>query len=243
MKKSIAFCLALIAAIGVSPAQTPVNFSVREEVVKPSMTTKFQEGMKKFKAACEEAKLNFSWNTLAFDDNTYLFVAPLANIADLDKNPFAGLEAKFGKEGTAKLWSLFDGCVESYSDYVITRMPELSYLSPAAGENARDILFWYVETGKEMQAQAILAEWKKLYEANKIQNGFLIYQIRMGKEFGYAIVGYGKSYSDIALKDEKTWETIGKEATALWEKTMSITRKFYTKRGRIMPEYSYAGSK
>ena len=241
MKTKIIFAVVLIALIGQAQAQTSNTFSVREEIVRPSMTPKFLAAMKKFKASCEEAKLTFSWNTISFDDNTYLFIAPLSNTADLDKNPFAGLETKFGKEGSGKIWAEFDGCVESYSEYVITRLADLSYLTPPAGENSRDVTCWYVEPGKEGEAQAILAEWKKMYESKKIQNGYSVYRIKWGKEFGYAIVAWGKSQSDIALKEEKAQELMGQDGMALWTKTQAITRKIYSKRGRVLPEYSYAG--
>ncbi len=77
MKTAVITLIVLIALIGQALAQTSNTFSVREEIVKPSMTPKFQEAMKKFKTSCEDAKLAFSWNTIAFDDNTYLFVSPL----------------------------------------------------------------------------------------------------------------------------------------------------------------------
>src|SRR6187431_3102329 len=102
--KNTFFLLALTTLVNLALAQTN-NFSIREEVVKPPMTIKFREAMKKLKTACEEAKLNFSWTTLALDDNTYSFIAPLNSMSDLDKNPFAGLETKFGKEGAAKIWA------------------------------------------------------------------------------------------------------------------------------------------
>jgi hypothetical protein len=244
MKKSITLLAALALAISTTLAQTSTNtFSIREEIIKPPMTARFMEAMKKFKAACEESKVTFTWTTLLFDDNTIMFVAPINSMAELDKNPFAPLETKFGKEGAGKIWAEFDGCIESYTDYVVTRLPEYSYLSPPAGENARDILYWYVEPGKEREAQVLMAEWKKLYETKKSPSGFTVYRTMMGKEFGYAIVSWGKGPADIAMKVEKNHELFGQEAGALWAKTQAITRKYFSKRAVVMPEYSYNGPK
>jgi hypothetical protein len=207
------------------------------------MTAKFIEGMKKFKAACEEAKLPFGWTTIMFDDNSFIFVSPIANLSDLEKNPFAGLDTKIGKEATGKLWSEFDGCISSYGDHVVTRLGDVSYLSIPAGENARDITYWYVEPGKESEAMTIFTEWKKLYEAKKVLNGYGVYRTRLGQEFGYAIVAWGKSQADIALKEERAKELLGKEAEVLYKRTLAITTKIYSKRGTVLPEYSYAGQK
>jgi hypothetical protein len=245
MKKIVAFLMVLTIASGLGFAQdAPLNFSIHEEIVKPSMTTKYQDAVKKLKAACEQNKTSFSWTALVFDDNTHIYVSPIpGGLADMEKNPFAPLEAKIGQEAMGKIWGEFSGCLETSSDFAITRIPEASYLSPPAGENARDFLYWFVEPGKEGDAMKIMAEWKKLYETKKVQNGFAVYKIMMGKEFGYAIMSWGKNPSDIAFKEEKSNELLGQEAAALWAKTQAITRKYFTKRARVAPELSYVATK
>ena len=140
----------------------------------PSKDVKYRETIKKLKAACEQHKTSFSWTAIGYNDNSYRFFSPLKSFADLDKNPFAELETKMGKEALGKLMADFDECLESHSDYVLALRPELSYLSPADGENYRDVTFWYALPGKEAEAESILGEWKKLYESKKATDGYVV---------------------------------------------------------------------
>jgi len=235
--------LVMTAAIAFGQAP-PAMLGIHEDVVKPSMDSKFREGVKKLKAACEQSKTSFGWTTIAFDDNSYAHVFPLTKYGDLDKNPFADLEAKIGGETVGKLFGEMDACLEKHFDFVVTPLPSLSYLTPAAGENSRDFLFWTVFPGKEREAEAIIAEWKKLYESKKAPAGFLVSKIAMGMDMGYAIVAWGKDPVDIATKDAKTHElTNGEEAGKLWARTQAITQKFSNKRATVLPELSYTPAK
>ena len=232
----------LIACLASAQTAAPTTFSVHEDIVKPSMDAKFRETMKKLKAACELHKTSFGWSTIAYDDNSYRHLAPLKSFSELEKNPFAELETKMGKEALGKIWADFDECIESHSDFVAMLMPNLSYLSPAAGENYRDIMYWYALPGKEAEAEATMVEWKKLYESKKAPNGFLIYKVMFGRESGgYAVVSWGKDRADADTKSQKTDELIGVEAGKLWAKTLTLTKKYNNKRGSVLPEFSYNG--
>ncbi len=79
-----------------------------------------------------------------------------------------------------------------------------------------------------------------MYELKKIQNGYSVYRIKWGKEFGYAIVAWGKSQSDIALKEEKAQELMGQEGDGIVDKDAGHHEKDLFRRGRVLPEYSYA---
>jgi len=242
MKKSFAFLLMilLISASLVSAQTASTNLMVHEDIVKPSMDVKYREALKKLKAACELHKLSFSWNTIGLYDNSYRHFAPLKSFADLDKNPFADLEAKMGKEAFGKLMADFDECLESHSDFVLAQLTELSYLSPPVGENYRDITYWYALPGKEAEAESILGEWKKLYESKKATNGYTVNKVIFGREAYYAIASWGKNAVDAATKAQKTQELLGEEGGKLWMRTQAISKKFYGKRAEVLPEFSYS---
>jgi len=243
MKKKLTTLLLgnlLISSILVIAQTNPTPMAVHEDIVKPSMDVKYREAMKKLKAACEQHKVGPSWTTITYDDNSYRHLVSIKSFADLDKNPFADLETKMGKESLGKLWAEFDECVESHRDLVMTRLPELSYLSITESDNYRSVTFWHVLPGKENEAESILREWKKLYESKKAPSGYSVLKVIFGQLGEYVIVSWGKNAVDEATKHQKTLELIGDEGNKLWLKTQAITKDIYNKRAEFLPQFSYS---
>ncbi len=220
--------------------QKAQRFAVYEDQVKPSMNAKYWECMKKVKANSVQHKLNAGWTSVAFDDNSYIHMVPITNFADLDKNMFAELETKMGKEAHQAMWSEFDQCIESSKSFIVTSLPEFSHSSPPQGENYRDVLYWQIIPGNEKASEDLLKEWVKLYDSKKVPSGFLTFKVLFGSEPGYAIVSWGKNEADAAAKALKTRELIGEEGGKLWQKTMLITKSYYSKRGDVLPDVSYS---
>lgn len=233
----------LISSILVFAQTNPMPLAVHEDFVKPSMDVKYREAMKKLKAACEQHKVGPSWTTIIYDDNSYRHLVSIKSFADLDKNPFADLEAKMGKDALGKLWAEFDECLESHSDFVATQLPELSYLSPTEADNYRSVTFWNPLPGKENEAESILGEWKKLYESKKVPSGFRVLKVIFGQQGEYVIVSWGKNAADEATKFQKTLELTGDEGGKLWLKTQAITKRIYNKRAELLPQFSYSAPK
>ena len=242
MKKVILFlCIALlIAGNAVAQEAAPAMFAVYEDHVNPAMNGNFRDALKKLKAACEQNKIDVRWTTVAYDDNSYTHLAPIKSFADMDKNAFAPLEAKMGKEAFASMWADLDKCIVSRDSRVVVRMDNLSYLTPPAGENYRDIFFWSVTPGKEAEAEPAIMEYKKLNESRKTENGFITYKVVFGGDNMYAFVFWGKNLVDRATKGQKAGELLGEEGSKHWSKTLSITKTRYTKRGWVETDLSYA---
>ena len=243
MKKKITSLLLLLLVAGSSVAQdAPSMFAVYESHVKPSMNATYQEAVKKFKATCQQQKMTFTWHAGVLDDNSYIYLVPMKNFADLDKNMFADLEAKIGKEAMASQWQAMDKCVEYQTSSVTLFLPGSSYLSPGPDDYFRSVLHWIPEVGKEAEAEKLIAEWVKLYTSKKATNGVQTYRNIFGGEGGYVFVSWGKNAADEASKDQKTNELFGDEASKLWAKTLLITRKYYTVTGWLSTELSYSPS-
>jgi hypothetical protein len=213
---------------------------VHEDIVKPSMDVKYREAMKKLKQACELHKLDFSWVTAAYNDNSYRHIANIKGLSDIEKNPFAPLESKLGKEAFAKLFAAFDECLETHSDYLSMQRADLSYLSAMEGDNFRSVTTWIPLPGKDQEAENILAEWKKLNENKKTQSGYWVFKIIFGRESGYSIISWGKNAVDEATKYQKAWELLGEDGTKLWLKTQAITKSISHKQATLMPEFGYS---
>ncbi len=229
-------CVLLFAGHALAQ-DAPSMFAVYQDNVMPSKDAQFNDGVKKLKAAVEQNKIDFKWTTYGFDDGSYAHVVPISNFAQLDKNPFAPLETKIGKEALAGLWSTIDQCIESQSTSIIVRMPEYSYLSSTAEDAFRDITYWYVLPDKEAEAGKLFAEWKQLHETKKDGQGYSVYKGVFGNERGgYLIISWGKTILDWATKRQKSNEILGDDATKLWTKTMAISRKYYSKKAWLQKD-------
>jgi len=238
MKKLTLFSVVAVLVAITSVAQEKKWYTIHEDLVIPSQDAKYMEAIKSLKAACVLHKTNVTWVTVKHDDFSYIHLSQIKNFAELDKNIFADLIAKMGQDAFGKMMSSFDGCYDTHSDFVVEEMPSLSYLTPPQGENYRDVLFWSVAPGKEMAAEGILMEWKKLYEGKKVPEGFVSYKVVYGRAPGFAVVFWGKDPVDSATKGKKTWDIIGKEADDLIKRTYAITTKWSTKRANIQPDLS-----
>jgi len=241
MKKLITVLLltVLLSVHSIAQDASPSMIVIHEDIVKPSMDATYRQTMGKLNDACNQNKTSFSWNSIAYDDNSYVHISPLKTFAELDKEPFAELETKIGKEAMTKLWADFDRCIESHRTFVVLPLPQFSYTIPSVGDNYREITFWYVEPGKDAEAEKIMAEWKTLYESKKAPNGFTVSKAIFGREPVYAFVSWGKNAVDLATKEQKTQELLGEEGGKMWAKTLAITQRYHSKRGWTLPEFSY----
>lgn len=239
MKKILLMGCVLLFVSQTMAQEAPTMYALHRHNVKPSKDAQYREGVKKLKAACEQTKLDFRWTTYAFDDNSYVHVVPMKAFSDLDNNPFAPLETKLGKEAMAALWNTIDQCIESQGSSVITRMANLSYLEPTAEDRFLDITFWQVDTDKTAEAEKIMAEWKQLGTVKKAPSGFSVYKVVFGSEQGYYINSWGKSVLDWADKEQKNNQALGEDGNKMWQKTMSITRKYDSHKAWRQPDLSY----
>lgn len=213
-------------------------FTIHEDVVIPSQNAKYTEALKKLKEACKQHNIPVTWTTVRHDDYSYIHLSPINKFGDLDKNQFDELSNKMGKEAYAKLMSGFNGCYTTHHDFVVEQLTSSSYMSPSQEENFRDILYWSVYPGKETEAEKIIAEWRKLYEAKEAPAGFLAFKIVYGEEPGFAIVSWGKDEVDAATKARKTNELIKADSEDLIKRTMAITAEMSHKRAWVLSDYS-----
>ena len=244
MKKQIVvvvFILCIVTqAYAQAPDSKPQRFAAYEHHVKPSMNEQYWECMKKVKENSMQHKINMSWVSVSMDDNTFIHFVPIKGFADLDKDFFEELGKKMGKESYGAMWSAFDPCIESSTSYVVTSYPALSYKTAPADENFRDVMFWEVLPGKEKEAEEVLKGWAKLYDAKKVPVGFETLKITFGERPMDVLAAWGKDEADLATRFKKAQELLGEDLGKMWNKTMSITQRYYSKRGNILPNVCYS---
>jgi hypothetical protein len=216
---------------------------VYDFAVKPAMVAKFEAGVKR------EIELGSptTWSAFSTDDFHYYFVTPIQNYAGIDSMDKADNEwsAKVGKEKIDALMKSYEGTFEYYKAVVIRFLPELSYAPKMPGPKPEEGNFMHwgfasVEFGKGKEFRDVMKQWVALYDSNKIPMGWNTFVGIMGVEAPlYLWAERAKSEAQYYADDEKATKTMGEaKVTELYNKTLSVCRKFESKTGWARPELS-----
>ena len=220
---------------------------VSHYVVKPSMVSEFEAGVKEWVAQCTKHKYPYPWNAQSSEDFLYLFFTPVDNFADIDNMDKADdeLAKKIGEEQMQTLMKRFEGTYDYYRDYIARSLPELSYtpenprLKPEES-NFVSTDFYYVQSGKEKEFEEVNKEWVALVKSKNIADGYSLGVRIMGTELPvYIGNSRGKNAADYFSQGEKNWALIKDEGTALWKKTMALCRKFESRNSWRRSDLSY----
>jgi hypothetical protein len=202
---------------------------------------KASEGLVKLLSENDYEELNFVGFYL--EDNTFMFVSMIENLAQLDKNPWAQLAQKAGEEKVSTVMSAFGGKYNSHIDYTAVFHPDLSYKPEQLQEEGniyREWDFFYYNESNHEQMMDMAREWKKLYEEKNIEAGYTLYSNGLGHEGPVIVIHrWAKDPVDLAQRNQKINEIIGETGQKLWEKTMKLGYRMESKRGWLMPNISY----
>jgi hypothetical protein len=203
------------------------------------------EGTGLLMAQIKEQNFPFPINVFRCNDFTVLFSVPLENTADLQVlgDTMNEMMATIAPEKGQEIQKLLDGTTEYREDGLIALRPNLSYMP----ENARlkpeetnffNWSFTYILPGKEQALEEMAKKYKTLYQTKNIPDGFLLYEVIMGKEQPmYILVQSAKSPADYFSTDHS--EALGKEGAALQSKLWSVIRKVEYKQAWIARDLSH----
>jgi len=187
-----------------------------------------------------------SVNFLAFSTNDfrYLFVSPLENMAELDKNYFEEFQNKIGNEAFGELMSGFTG-YDEHGDYVLNLRDDLSYqpsgIDPRTeGQDYRRFTYWHITPEKMQEALSVAKEFKALNESKGSKVHYRIYQNFYGSFGPFLLVAMsGESENELTARLEANQQLLGDEFMKLWQKAMALTWKYETIDGRFRPDLTY----
>ena len=218
------------------------KFIVHEDVVSPSQIAKYEAISSKFAQTMGQHNPDdMSFLALSLEDNRYIFISAIDNMAALDNNPMSGIVEKMGKDAFEDLMSGYDGTFETHKDYVINLDHELSYNSNAIvmdGVDYRQLDYYYIEPGKWKEAKQIAKEWTELHAAKNAPHGYRIYTGGLGTEPMIMVVRWAKNAAELHANIAENQEAVG-ESTELGQRTMSVTRKRETFGATMRPDLSY----
>ena len=92
-------------------------FHIHEDVVHPDKISDYEQICKKLINSMKEYNIQDAvWNAASTADGRYIYIQPIENMADLDKNAFASLSEKMGKEAVKNLFAEMDKCYDIEQD-------------------------------------------------------------------------------------------------------------------------------
>jgi hypothetical protein len=226
----------------------PSMFLVHEDVVYPYMADKYEATIKEFRELMTNSKVDeMSFNVAQIEYFTYSYLTPVTNFEGLASYMASGesMMEKVGAEKFADVMKNFDGCYSSHRNYLLNLRNDLSYiekqgLDPEDGLNFRHLDFFHVIPGKAEEFTEVLKEWKALYEAKGIKQGYRVYFGGMGLDLPMVLmVSPSKSRSQWAMESDEQDKILGDDWTKMIEKTMALVWKFEHRNGMMRPDLAY----
>lgn len=208
----LAFVMA-VSSVFLLNAQGNVNFQsygVHEDVVLPSMANEYETAVKELVANIKKHNVQeLKWITTVTSDFRYLYVYPIANMADLDKDNFKSLRDKMGADQFSDLFKRMSKCYNQHFDYVLRLDKDLTYM-PAGitqtpeGQNYRRFYYLRYTPLQEEKLVASLKAVKDMFQKKNSKIDYRVYRSGFGSGGDYFLVA-------IAAKDAMTYETMGSE--------------------------------
>ena len=220
-------------------------FAVHEDIVKPSMTAKYESTAKALRdLLAEHNEDELTYMTVQTDDNRYLYLSTLENYGQMDNNVWADISEAAGDE-LGEVFKGFDGCYDSHWNYTLRLNHDLSYDSE--GINNDDKLFrhftwYYIDPSMESEAHAVAKEWKELFASKGVKQSYRIYQSDMGMHSPmYIVIQQAKDQASWLKESEAATKALGEDGAKLSARTAALCNKIEEFNGYMRPDLAYMG--
>lgn len=252
LKTTLLLGLILMTSL-LSVAQDDKNvqaYLVHEDRVKPGMVEEYEQVNKDLVAACKEHNIQeLNWITARQDDNTYLYITPMVNFAELDANNFSFLAEKMGKEKMSALFDRFDPCYDEHGDYVIYLHKDLSYQpggidTNPEGKYYRKFIYYYVTPSNQKAFLETVKEVKEMFASKNSKLNYRVYSSGFGIMGKYYLVAIaGENPVQLETLNAENWKMMGEDFGPLYKKMRSKIAKIDEKTGRMRADLSYQPKK
>ncbi|MBT8256437.1 MAG: hypothetical protein KJO23_07840 [Bacteroidia bacterium] len=221
------------------------SYTIHVDYVKPSMTMEYEKISKELVAASKAHGLNVGWLAMVTEGFDYYYVTPIPNMAELDKNWFAPLAEKMGKEKLADLFSRMDKCYDDHVNYILSMDSELSYMpngltQTPQGQPFRKNTIYYIAPENYSKAEQLAKDYKTLFAQKNSAVHYRVYRSGYGTEGTYFMVAVAaKNAADYERMSAANQQLLGKEGAALNVRMMSLISDMKTITGYIREDLSY----
>ena len=245
--------LLLLLAPLMSQAQEEKNYQaywIHEDRVKPSMTDEYEKIAKDLVAACKEHNVEETqWLTMALNDNSYLYITPLKDFSDLDKNAFKTLNEKMGDDKVSELFNRFNSTYDEHGDYIVYLNKKLSYMpggisQTIEGQNYRTLYYNHVTPEQNKGFVSALKNIKASFEKHNSKLFYRVYKTGFGVMGTYYMIAVAaESNVESAKAGDENWKLMKDEFEPLLKELNKHTWKTNQKRGWMRPDLGYTPGK
>ncbi len=218
---------------------------VREDKVKPSALTAYENGLYDMKNFLEENKVeDFFYFTHLREDYTFMHITTVDKLSDLNHGMFEYIKQKINKPEFELIWSDVTGTIDSYRYYLIKYHHELSYVPETndweIGLPFRKWNYYYFKPGTEKEVAAVLAAWRQLYKDNGIKNGYRVFAGSIGLEQPLFVFGtWAEDPQGLQIDLQENMKLLGERGAALNAKMLEYVERVESYEGWYLPQYSY----
>ena len=223
-------------------------YTVHLDNVKPSMIGEYEKIAKEFNEVCEKYNPETSWLTATTSDFKFMYVTPMENFAELDKNPYKDMAKEMG-DAFGEIFQRFNKCYDSHSDYVIRLIDNLSYMPDGLsqtqeGQNYRDYVYIYYTPKNGAKVREGMKAVKAMFANKGSKSHYRVYSSGFGNaESFYLVAISSKDEIDSAHRNKANDELLGPERFVTFDKVMKYASRMEEYAGAIRPDLSYAHKK
>lgn len=225
-------------------------FWIHEDRVKASKIDEYEAIAKDLVAACKEHNVQETqWLTLKLNDHSYLYVTPLENFAELDKNAFKTLNDKMGDEKVAALFDRFNPTYDEHGDYIVYLNNSLSYMPEGMtqtpeGQNYRTMYYNYVTPENDKNFAKSLKKIKESFTKHNSKLHYRVYKTGFGVMGTYYMIAVAAESNTASAKaGDENWELMGDDFSKLLKEMNQYIWKSDEKKGWIREDLSYKPAK
>jgi hypothetical protein len=212
-----------------------------EATVHPDMQKKFVEVQMDFQSKFKEA--GFSYPLYCWTDRLFgfYFFYPVDSYDDNERiyEALWKVVPLWGEENFMGMWET----VASHRSYFLREVASYEPENPRLGEEGPSYAFWdimYVRPEKEMEYLELLKKLNAIQQSTDFGDPVTMLYGDLGYE-GSVYIGalVGKDPMDFRTQNQKMWELMGEDATAIFQKWMTLLRKREHKEFWYVKELSY----
>ena len=244
-KKALVLVFSMLLAFQFLNAQNeqPTMYVVHTDHVKFNKIPQYEEVSKQMHDELVKHNSKATYTTISVEDGRYVYVSPIENMADLDKNPMMETIEKMGKENANRMFAKMNECYDTHYDYILHHMPELSYMPEGystENKNAREYHFLYYPPKNADAMEKAMANVKKMFKEKGIKNGYNVFHSGFGANENYYMVEVaGEDTASIVMGGKENNEIMGEEGNAAMFGVISLASKYDQVNADIRPELSY----
>lgn len=224
-------------------------FWVHEDVVKPSMVAEYESVCKELMSNVKKHNIKEMNNIVArTEDNRYMWVGPIENMAQLDQPVFGDLPEKMGADKMGALFDRMDKCYDIEQNYIIHLDNEMSYMpggisQTIEGEDYRKFHYFHYTPGNRAAVNAGVKAIKDLFESKGSKLHYRVYRSGFGTRGAFFMVAVAaKDAADYANRIAANNEAMGEEWQNTYNDFMATLDKYEVFEAVMLPELGYSPS-